>query len=220
MAPRILFQKELENLKKHVRSMGERVEDSYNRLADAWKAEDKETLRGLLDIDRQVRELQRDIEAQCLMLMTRQQPVAGDLRLITASLKAVTDMERVGDHVGDIAELYLRIQYDAGNSCVAVLEQMYLEVKEMFGQSVDAFAKGNVEEAEAVITRDDRVDDFFNLMKEKMMDAIRNHTMSPDDVVDYLMVAKYLEKIGDHAENIGEWTVFQITGDIDGVQIY
>lgn len=220
MSPRNLFQKELEDLRNHVRQMGEHVQNSYNQLKDAWKSGNAETLRTLLDTDRQVREVQRDIEAQCLMLMTRQQPVAGDLRLITASLKAVTDIERVGDHVGEIAELYLRLKYDVNSACVAVLEKMYLEVQEMFRHSIDAFMEGDVKEAEQVIARDDVVDDFFNEMKEKVMEGIRQQSMDADSVVDCLMVAKYLEKIGDHAENIGEWTVFQITGDMDGVKLY
>lgn len=220
MSLRIVFQKELEDLHNRVRKMGECVENGYNLLESAWKNRDTETLKQLLNIDRQVREVQRDIEAQCLMLMTKQQPVAGDLRQITAALKAVTDIERVGDHVGDIAELYLRMKYDENSSCVAVLEKMYLEVKEMFHRSIGAFTEKSVEGAKQVIERDDVVDDFFNKMKESVMEAIRNQTMDADSVVDCLMVAKYLEKIGDHAENIGEWTVFQVTGDMDGVKLY
>lgn len=220
MSPRNLFQKELEDLRSHVRRMGEHVQNSYNQLEDAWKTGNAETLKALLDTDRQVKELQRDIEARCLMLMTRQQPVAGDLRLITASLKAVTDIERVGDHVGDIAELYLRLKYDGDNSGIVILEKMYFEVQEMFRQSIDAFMEGDIKEAEQIIVRDDMVDDFFNEMKKNVMEAIRLQSMDADSVVDCLMVAKYLEKIGDHAENIGEWTMFQVTGDMNGVKLY
>lgn len=220
MSPRNLFQQELEDLKNHVHQMGEHVDEGYHRLYAAWKEDETENLQELLDTDRQVKEAQREIEAQCLMLMTRQQPVAGDLRLITAALKAVTDIERVGDHVGDIAELYLRLKYDVNSPCVQVLEKMYLEVQEMFCQSIHAFVTGNVKEAEQVIARDDVVDDLFNEMKEKVMESIRNQTMDADSVVDCLMVAKYLEKIGDHVENLGEWTVFQVTGNMDGVKLY
>ncbi len=220
MSPRIVFQKELENLKKHVRQMGEHVANSYIQLGNAWRNGNTEVLTALLDTDRQVREVQREIEAQCLVLMTKQQPVAGDLRLVTASLKVVTDLERVGDHVGDMAELYLRLKYDNASPCGIVLEQMSVAVKEMFCQSIEAFVEGAVEDARRVIERDDIVDNFFNEMKENVMEVIRNQTMDADSVVDYLMVAKYLEKIGDHAENIGAWTVFQITGNMDGVQLY
>lgn len=220
MSPRNVFHMELEELKKHVRQMGEYVETGYNRLEDAWKQGDEKTMKKLLDTDRKVREAQREIEGECLMLMTRQQPVAGDLRLITASLKAVTDIERVGDHVGDIAELCLRLQYDSANPCVAVLEKMYWEVKDMFGKSLDAFIEGAQEAAEQIICRDDVVDEYFNDMKEQVMSAIRKQSMDADAVVDSLMFAKYLEKIGDHVENIGAWTIFQITGDMEGRQLY
>ena len=147
MSLRIVFQKELEDLHDHVRKMGERVEAGYNLLEGAWENADEEILKQLLDTDRQVREVQRDIEARCLMLMTKQQPVAGDLRQITAALKAVTDIERVGDHVGDIAELYLRLKYDENNSFVSVLNDMYLEVKEMFHKSIEAFVEKSAEDA-------------------------------------------------------------------------
>ena len=220
MSPRIMFQRELNELKNHVREMGEHVERGYCQLIDAWKDKDEDTLNHLLDTDRQVKEAQRSIEAQCLMLMTKQQPVARDLRLVTASLKAVTDIERVGDHVGDIAELCLRLHYDENNSCVRVLEKMYVEVQEVFSQSIEAFVEASEEKAVQVIRRDDVVDQYFNEMKEQVMEAIRNQTMDADSVVDCLMVAKYLEKVGDHAENIGDWTVFQATGDIDGVKLY
>ena len=220
MSPRIVFQKELEDLHEHVRKMGERVEEGYNLLESAWKNADEEILKQLLDTDRQVREVQRDIEARCLMLMTKQQPVAGDLRQITAALKVVTDIERVGDHVGDIAELYLRLKYDENNSFVSVLSDMYLEVKEMFHKSIEAFTEKSAEDAGLVMEKDDKVDDYFNEVKEKVMETIRNQSADADFVVDCLMVAKYLEKIGDHAENIGEWTVFLETGNMDGIKLY
>lgn len=221
MSPRILFLQELEDLKNRVQNMCERTEISYNRLLCAWKAGDCETLKQLRAADRQVLELQRGIEGQCLMLMTRQQPVACDLRLITAALKIVTDIERVSDHVGDLADLCLRMdRKEMEETCADLLEQMYLEAKEMFCQAVDAFEDGSAEEAEQVIARDDVVDDCFNQMKEHMMEVIRSRAMDADCVVDCLMAVKYLEKVGDHAVNIGKWAVFQATGDIEGVKIY
>lgn len=221
MSPRSLFLQELDDLKSRVRSMGEQVECSYSRLLYAWKAEDAETLKQLRVTDRQVLELQRGVEGQCLMLMTRQQPVAGDLRLVTAALKIVTDIERVSDHVGDLAELCLRMNRKTmEKTCVDLLDRMYLEAKEMFCRAVDAFENGSVEEAEKVVAADCVVDDCFNRMKEHMMEVIRSRSMDADCVVDCLMAAKYLEKVGDHAVNIGEWAVFERTGDIAGVKIY
>ncbi len=221
MSPRILFEQELELLKTKVTEMGERAALSYDRLVIAIKGNDRETLKQLLDNDRQMIDMQRSIEAKCLTLLTKQQPVARDLRLVSASLKIVTDIERVGDHVSDIAELYLRMgNIYAEGEYEQVLARMMEEAKEMLQEAVEAFVNGDEKAANEVIQRDDVVDDLFNQVKEKMMSAIRQQDLDADKVVDYLMVAKYLEKIGDHAVNIGEWAIFQITGEMQGVMLY
>lgn len=221
MAPRIIFEQELELLKNKVKEMSERAEVSYDRLVEAVEKNDRETLEMLLDNDRQMIDMQRSIEAKCLTLLTKQQPVARDLRLVSASLKVVTDIERIGDHVSDIAELYLRMNGNVSDGEYEVLlASMMSEAKEMLREAVEAFVEGYEETAKAVIARDDVVDDLFNQVKEKMMDAIRGQSLDADKVVDYLMVAKYLEKIGDHAVNIGEWALFRMTGDMQGVKLY
>lgn len=221
MSPRILFEQELELLKTKVTEMGERAEISYDRLVYAVKANDRETLKQLLDNDRQMMDMQRSIEAKCLTILTKQQPVARDLRLVSSALKVVTDIERVGDHVSDIADLYLRMaDFCEEGEYERILSEMMEEAKEMLREAVEAFVNGDEHAAEDVIAHDDIVDEQFNLVKEKMMHAIRNQDLDADKVVDYLMVAKYLEKIGDHAVNIGEWAIFRVTGDIQGVQLY
>lgn len=221
MSPRIVFEQELDNLRRKVMEMGERAEISYNRLLYAIKENDREILKPLLDNDRQMIDMQRSIEAKCLVLLTKQQPVAKDLRLVSSALKVVTDIERVGDHVADIAELYMRMGgvYTDG-SYEQLLYKMMEEAKDMLQKSVDAFVKEDGQGAAWVIERDDVVDALFNEMKDKMMEAIRTQDLDADKVVDYLMVAKYLEKIGDHAVNIGEWAIFLITGDMQGVELY
>lgn len=221
MAARIFFEQELETLKNKVIEMSERAEISYDRLVYAIRGEDRETLKLLLDNDRQMMDMQRSIEAKCLTLLTRQQPVARDLRLVSASLKVVTDIERIGDHVSDIAELYLRMGDNISDGEYEhLLYRMMEEAKEMLHEAVEAFVEGSVEAAQMVIERDDVVDDYFNQVKDKMMEAIRGQDLDADKVVDYLMVAKYLEKIGDHAVNIGEWAIFRMTGDMQGVKLY
>lgn len=221
MTPRILFDQELEALKNKVTEMSERAEVSYDRLMTAIQKEDRETLKLLLDNDRQMIDMQRSIEAKCLTLLTKQQPVAKDLRLVSASLKVVTDIERIGDHVSDIAELYLRMRGKVPDGKYeALLTDMMEEAKNMLREAVEAFVEGSEEAAKEVIARDDVVDDLFNQVKSKMMEAIRGQSLDADKVVDYLMVAKYLEKIGDHAVNIGEWAIFRMTGDMQGVKLY
>ena len=221
MSPRIFFEQELENLKQSIADMAGRAELSYDRLLAASRGNDRETLKQLLDNDRQMIDMQSSIDAKCLTLLTKQQPVARDLRLVSSALKVVTDIERVGDHVADIAELYLRMGnvYREG-TYEKLLDEMMEEAKSMLLEGVDAFINGDEVMAQKVISHDDVVDALFNRMKEMMMQAIHNQDLDADKVVDYLMVAKYLEKIGDHAVNIGEWSIFLVTGDMQGVELY
>lgn len=221
MTPRIVFEQELELLRTKVSEMGERAELSYNRLLVAIARNDRSTMTQLLDSDRQMIDMQREIESKSLSILTKQQPVARDLRLVSSALKVVTDIERVGDHVSDIAELFLRSDSVMGETPIEKnLEQMMEEAKVMFCMAIEAFVDADEVTARKVVEMDDIVDDLFNKVKEEMMDAIVDQSLNADKVVDYLMVAKYLEKIGDHAVNIAEWAIFQVTGDMQGTKLY
>ncbi len=221
MSPRVLFEQELELLKNKVTEMGEHAEISYDRMVYGIRENKEDVLNTLLDTDHKMVDMQRSIEAMCLTLLTRQQPVARDMRTVSAALKVVSDIERIGDHVGDIAELYLRMgNVNGEGEYEHLLLDMMEEAKEMIHSSVEAFVDGDENVAKQVIAHDDVVDDLFNKMKDKMMNAIRNQDLDADRVVDYLMVAKYLEKVGDHAVNIAQWAMFQITGDMEGVRLY
>lgn len=220
MSPRILFEQELEILKGQVADMSERAELSYDRLLYAVKEYDQETLTQLLDNDREITDMQRSIEAKCLTLLTRQQPVARDLRIVSAALKVVTDIERIGDHVTDLAELFLRME--EGFSLAAkepVLYEMMEATKDMLHAAMDVFVKEDIGEAAKVIDQDDVIDDYFNQVKNRMVEEIRTQNADADKVVDYLMMAKYLEKIGDHGVNIAQWAIFQKTGDMEDVRL-
>ena len=221
MAPRMVFEQELEQLKEKIKGMGEYAGIGLNKLLLALKADDREALKQLLDSDRQIVYMQRRIEAGCLALMTKQQPVARDLRLVSAALKAVSDLERIGDHVSDMAELFLRRNTGVGEKeGDEILLNMLEEARTMFREAVESFVEGDAETARMVIDSDDGVDALFNQMKDKMMEAIRTQSLDADSVVDNLMIAKYLEKVGDHAVNVAEWTLFQLTGEIGGMEIY
>ena len=164
---------------------------------------------------------ERFIENLCLKLLLQQQPVARDLRLVSAALKIVTDLERIGDHVSDMAERFLRRNSVFGEEeNDSLLEEMFATACAMVRDSVEAFGNGDEETAREVIERDDIVDNLFNQVKSAMMEAIQKQSMDADKVVVNLMIAKYLEKVGDHAVNIAEWAVFQITGKIAGLEIY
>lgn len=221
MSPRVLFEQELELLKNKVTEMGEHAEISYDRMVYGIRENKEDVLKTLLDTDHKMVDMQRSIEAMCLTLLTRQQPVAKDMRTVSAALKVVSDIERIGDHVGDIVELYLRMgNLNGEGEYEHLLLDMMEEAKEMIHSSVEAFVEGDDNVAKQVIAHDDVVDDLFNRMKDKMMNAIRNQDLDADRVVDYLMIAKYLEKVGDHAVNIAQWSLFQITGDMEGVRLY
>ena len=225
MSPRVLFEQDLETLKNKVSEMGEHAEISYDRMVYGIR-ENKEDilktlLKTLLNTDHTMVDMQRSIEAMCLSLLTRQQPVARDMRLVSAALKVVPDIERIGDHVADIVELYLRMgNMNPEGKQEHLLLEMMEEAKEMIHNSVEAFVEGDEANARKVVEHDDVVDDLFNEVKTEMMQAIREQNLDADRVVDYLMMAKYLEKVGDHAVNIAEWAIFRMTGDMEGARLY
>ena len=213
MSPRVLFEQDLETLKNKVSEMGEHAEISYDRMAYGIRENKEDILKTLLNTDHTMVDMQRSIEAMCLSLLTRQQPVARDMRLVSAALKVVPDIERIGDHVADIVELYLRMgNMNPEGKQEHLLLEMMEEAKEMIHNSVEAFVEGDEANARKVVEHDDVVDDLFNEVKTGMMQAIREQSLDADRVVDYLMMAKYLENVGDHAVNIAEWVVFSVTG--------
>lgn len=218
MAPRISFERELEELRKNVTDMGELIEQVYDKLFEALENGDTEGMHSLVDNDRVINDMQHHIEAKCLTLITRQQPVARDLRTVSAALKVVTDIERVGDHVSDIAELLIRLNMPKLAEFSKSLPKMVQAAKQIVAEAVEAFVKGNMTAAKEVIGYDDVIDDFFNQVKEDLITDLKNGK-NADDCIDVLMIAKYLERIGDHAVNIGEWAIFQETGSVDDVRL-
>ena len=214
MSPRITFEHELEELKQSVTDMGIRVETLYENLFRALDEKDKESVETILKSDRIVNDMQRSIEAQCLSLITKQHPIASDLRMVTAALKVVTDMERIGDHISDMAELFIRLGLPELSEFSTSLTEMAEAAKHMVQIAVDAFVNRNQEGAKEAIKQDDIVDDLFNRVKEDLIYLLKEEKKSADDCVDVLMITKYLEKIGDHAVNIGEWVIFRETGII------
>lgn len=215
MSPRTTFDFELSVLKQSVTEMGTRVENAYDNMFQALAQKDTEAMETILKCDRIVNDMERGIEARCLSLITRQQPVARDLRMVTASLKVVTDIERIGDHISDMAELFLRLNMPELSDFSKSLPVMVDETKKMVHDAVDAFVNRRMEDAKQVIQDDDRVDALFNEVKEDLIVLLTDKKKLPDDCVDILMITKYLEKIGDHAVNIGEWEIFQETGSIE-----
>lgn len=219
MSPRTIFEQELNELRENVTAMSRQVEYTYVALFQALEDKEENRIKDIMKSDRGISDMERSIESKCLSLITRQQPVARDLRAVSASLKVVTDIERVGDHVSDIAELLLRLNLKALDSYSEHLVPMMYAAKEMVHASVEAFVERDEEAARIVIADDDIVDDLFNKVKNDLIEYLKKETKNADECIDVLMIAKYFEKIGDHAVNIAEWELFQETGDLGDVRL-
>lgn len=219
MSPRIIFDNELKLLRENVAQMARKVEESYDELFKALAEQDENKIMELKKNDKAVSKRQREIESQCLFLITKQQPIVGDFRVVTASLKVVTDIERVGDHVSDMADLLLRLQMKDLSLFSVHVETMIVATREMLHEAVEMFIARDMEAAKRVIREDDIIDECFNKVKYDLIDSLKREVKDADECIDVLMLAKYLEKIGDHAVNIGEWEIFQETGNISDMRL-
>ena len=219
MSPRITFENELKVLRENVSEMAQKVEESYVTLFEALESQDEEVILKLKNNSKAFSKRQREIESQCLFLITKQQPIVGDLRVVTASLKVVTDIERVGDHVSDMAELLLRLNMKDLSLYSVHVKTMILATKDMIHNAVNAFVERDMESARELIKSDDVVDECFNKVKKDLIESLKKEVKDADECVDVLMLAKYLEKIGDYAVNICEWEVFQETGNISDMRL-
>lgn len=216
MTARAAFEYQLSILNDNLTKMGHLVENSIDNIFKALENQDRVLAKEIMESDHLVNELEKTIESQCLSLITRQQPVARDLRLVSAALKVVTDIERIGDHAADIGEILLRFEHGDFYHVSGKIPPMLEAAKNMVHESVDAFINRDVNRASHVMESDDVVDNLFNDVKREIISFLQQGNISPDLCVDVLMIAKYLERIGDHAVNIGEWTIFQKSGPIPG----
>lgn len=219
MTPRITFEYALEELRNSLEEMSFRVEEIYNRLFLAIGAGDKKAIQTIMNEERIIRDMEKSIEARCLSLITRQQPVARDLRVISAALKIVTDLQRAGAHVSDIGELAMRFENTDIFRYSLHLAAMVDATKEQLHAAMECFINRDMELAKEVIEGDDLIDDLFNKVKDDIIGFLRSGEFLSDECIDIMMIAKYLEKIGDHANNIAEWECFQETGNIQDVRL-
>ena len=209
---RIRFDEQLELLNRKLIEMGALCEDAISASMHTLKNEaDKKSAEKAAALEREIDHKEREIESLCMKLLLQQQPVARDLRQISAALKMITDMERIGDQADDISEIII---YLGGRAAEHddLLRSMARATIKMVTESVDAYVKHDTILAEKVIADDDTVDDYFEQVKRALIGKI---AANPDDgeyALDLLMIAKYFERIGDHAVNIAEWVIFSITG--------
>ena len=207
------YEMELQKLNASLLEMGEMIRMAIGGAVTALLEFDHDKAREIIAYDEQIDRQNREIEQQCYTLLLSQQPVAGDLRMVSAALKMTTDMERIGDHAADISEIELMLENLPTLSC-APIRQMATETSVMLIKSLEAFAQRDEERANWVIDRDDVVDDLFDTVKSELIEAIRQNADNGEAATDLLMAAKYFERIGDHATNIAQWAIFSITGEM------
>ena len=207
------YNEQLRLLNENLIAMGKLIEIAIESAIIALMDKDSDAANEIIKNDDIIDDKEREIESLCLKLLLSQQPMAADLRLITAALKMVTDMERIGDHASDIAELVKHMTTFTYNN-MEHIHQMSTEVIEMLHESVDAFITQDIDKARQVINHDDIVDDLFVFVKKDLIDQIYSRKGDGEQIADYLMIAKYFERIGDHSTNIAEWVIFSLTGDL------
>ena len=209
---RIHFDEQLEQLNKEIINMGPLVEQAIGMAIEALIKQDVNKAHEAMESDEEIDAKEKTIENLCLRLLLQQQPVARDLRVISAALKMITDMERIGDHATDISELAIVLSDLPHIEQLTHIERMAKETMVMLIQGLEAYVERNYDKAEEVISHDDIIDNLFVQVKGELIDIIQKDSNCANQAADLLMVAKYFERIGDYATNIAEWAIFSITG--------
>lgn len=211
------FDEQLTLMKNELIQMGALCEEAISLAAKALNEGNKALAEKAMALDAEIDQMERDIETLCLKLLLQQQPVARDLRQISAALKIITDMERIGDQAADIAEIVLAmlsegyVPEDVGN-----IWEMAAEATKMVTESVDSYVQQDTNQARRIIDHDDIIDGYFIRVRTVLIQKIAANPANGERALDLLMIDKYLERIGDHATNIAEWVIFSVTGNKNG----
>ena len=208
---RDFFQEQLNELNRELTIMGSSCEEIIALASHALTDWDEELVRSVNTIGARIDESERTIENICMKLLLRQQPVAKDLRQISAAMKMITDMERIGDQAEDIVDLIPHMTVHADEKFPKIRE-MAKAAQAMVTEAVDAYVKQDLALAHKVMAHDDVVDDYFNRVKKGIIDIIAAEPAEGEYALDLLMIAKYFERIGDHCTNIAEWVEFSVAG--------
>ncbi|MGN0469349.1 MAG: phosphate signaling complex protein PhoU [Acutalibacteraceae bacterium] len=206
------FDSQLEKLNSSLIEMGGLVEQAISNAYSALIEQNAEQAEKNIKFDAVINEKEREIEGLCMKLLLQQQPVARDLRLISAVLKMITDLERIGDHAQDISEIVLFLSSQKYIKKLEHISKMAEITAKMVTDSIDAFVKRDIMLAQRVCDTDDTVDGLFVTVKDELISLINENVKNGEQAMDFLMIAKYFERIGDHAVNVGEWVIFSITG--------
>ncbi len=204
------FDEQLKELNNEMIQMGAMIEEAIAEAVNALAERDIELAEKIIAQDSDIDHAKKHIEDICFQLLIQQQPVARDLRVITAALKMVTDMERIGDHAADISELTVFLKESKRTVGLAHINKMASETMLMLHWSIEAYVEKSEEQAKKVIAYDDVVDELFSNVRRDVIDLIVNDSQTIEEATDWLMIGKYFERIGDHATNIAEWVIYSL----------
>lgn len=206
------YNKQLRELNEELANLGKLCDEALAGAIKALQEGDTELARKIYKSDFVVDQKEREIENLCLNIILHQQPIASDLRLVSSALKLITDMERIGDQASDIAEIVMNLDYKERPHFV-LIEKMATAARAMVQDAVSSFINQDIELARNVIDRDDAVDEYLVQARNLMVNLIAEKGHTPETIVDLIMIAKYLERIADHATNVANWAIFQLVGE-------
>ena len=208
------FDAELLELNEELTAMARTAQDAIDVVTESLSSEDEAAAKTAIEMTASMDQMERDIENRCLQLLLRQQPVARDLRAISAAMKMVTDLQRIGDQAANIAEISLLL---SGQGVVKVPQDigvMSCKAGLMVRQVIAAYTSRDVESAHAVVNLDDEVDELFSQVKRELIEEVAENKDEADSSIDFIIIAKYLERVADHAVNIAQWAIFCVTGEL------
>lgn len=205
------YNEQLAQLNTELITMGALCEEAISGAAKYLIENDESLKERVFEADSKIDQKERDIETLCMKLILQQQPVARDLRVISSALKMISDMERIGDQASDIAEIVCFVNQSSIGSKVHIADMARATIN-MVTDSVESFVKNDIDLAYEVIKHDDVVDDLFIKVKNELISGVKEGANDAEALIDLLMIAKYFERIGDHAENIAEWVIYSMTG--------
>lgn len=208
------FDAELQELNYEMIDMAAAAEDAIDVVVESLASSDDAAAKSAVEMTKHMDEMERDIENRCLRLLLQQQPVARDLRTISAALKMVTDLQRIGDQCSNIAEISLLLKEQQQTQTLADIRTMSQKAGVMVKRAIFAYVNRDTEAANAVVSLDDEIDQLFRTIKSELVELIVKNRETADQAIDLIIIAKYLERIADHAVNIAQWAIFCVTGEI------
>lgn len=212
MPERYELQKELDVIHKDLVKMGATIEKTMDDMIEAFITQNVELAREVIDRDEEINQMELKIEKECILLIARQQPIATDLRDITAVLKIITDLERIADHCSDISEYTINMSKERYLKPITTIVEMVEKVKVMVKNTIDCSMKKDLQLAKEICEKDDEIDKYFYDIIEDLVMLMKESNSNVRQCKDFIFIVKYLERMGDHATNIAEWVIYSVTG--------